>query len=207
MLQGEIIKMDKEINSNKKIDKLSKTKKLIHFLNEGESYLAASIFIFMTIFLFLQAFTRYVLKYSITWTEELTLLIYVPMVYMCIAAAVYNRKHIRIDALLTIVPFKTKKFILILSNIIYLIFCFILIYFFGPIIKGVGSSVSQILHIPQAPFYISIPVLHVLIGIRLIQDTIRLWHEKEADLGVSIPIVDLDACEREYRDILLKKKL
>lgn len=207
MLDGKTAKDCKVFNINEQINKLISKKNIDYFLNEWESYLAAVIFICMTIFLFLQAFSRYVFKYSITWTEELTLLVYVPMVYLCIAAAVYNRKHIRIDAILSIVPFKIKKIMLILSNLTYLIFCFILVCFFGPIIKGVGSSVSPILRIPQAPFYISIPVLHILIAIRLIQDTIRLWYEKEEDLGASTPIVDLNACEREYQNSLTKKKI
>lgn len=181
------------------MDKEKKTGKLKLFLNEGESYFGAVIFIVLTVLLTLQVITRYVFNHSFTWAEELSIQLYVPMVYACVAAAVYKRKMIKIDMVITYLPFKAKKVSLIAANVLYMVFCGFIFYGYAGLIRDLGDAVTTVMRYPLKITYWSIPILHILIFVRLIQDTIRLWKEEEHELGVgSKPMVDLDAVEREY---------
>ncbi len=177
-------------------------------LNEGESYFGAVIFVFLTILLTLQVITRYVFNHSFTWAEELSILLYIPMVYACVAAAVYKRKMIKIDMVVAYLPFKAKKVSLIAANVLYMVFCGIIFYGYLGLIRDLGNAVTTVMRFPLKYIYWTIPLLHILIFIRLIQDTVRLWKEEEHNLGKgSKPMVDLDKCEQEYLEKKAQEKI
>ena len=175
-----------------------KTQKDIkYYLSHFEEYIAAILFGFTGILLAIQVFSRYVLNHSFAWTEELATLLFVPMIYCGIAAAVTNRKHVSIEIVQQFVPYKIKKALMITSQIIFLFFC---IYIQRPlykVIEALGDSETSLLRIPKKLIYLWIPVLLILTGIRIIQDIIRLWNENETNLGYSKPAIHLDSCEKE----------
>ena len=168
------------------------------FLLDIDQYFSALIFVIIMILLFVQVISRYVFKHSFTWTEELGQLLFVWMTYLGVSSAVTYRKHLRIDALLNAVPFKAKKAMLIISDIIFIIFNIYLIFPFVQLIGTIGSSKTPILGIPKAISYWLIPVILVFSCFKLVLDIIKLVHEDEKRLGTSKPTVDLDAMEQEY---------
>jgi TRAP-type C4-dicarboxylate transport system permease small subunit len=180
-----------------------KNDKLKLFLNNFEIYIATICFFILTVLLFFQAVSRYLFKYSLTWMEEFGTIMFVYMTYLGISGAITYRKHLRIDFLLDIMPFKLKRVFLILSNVVFAAFnVFISIVMFD-LIKLMGRSVTTMLRIPRAAVYSIIPVALLFSVIRLAQDTIKLTKESAAELGVSKPALDLAACEREYREKLI----
>ena len=168
------------------------------FILDIDQYFSAVIFVIIMILLFMQVVSRYVFKHSFTWTEELGQLLFVWMTYLGVSSAVTYRKHLRIDALLNAVPFKVKKAMLIISDIIFIIFNIYLIFPFVQLIGTIGSSRTPILGIPKAISYCLIPVILVFSCFKLVLDIIKLIHEDEKRLGASRPTVDLDAMEQEY---------
>ena len=128
--------------------------------------------------------------------EEFATIMFVWMIYLAISAAVTYRKHLRIDFLLDMMPFKVKKVMLIISNVIFALFNVYISVIMFNVIKLLGAS--TMLKIPQQLVYIVIPISLLLTVIRLIQDTIKLAKESEENLGASKPSMDLDACEREW---------
>ena len=88
------------------------------FIVNIDQYVSAVLFIVIMVLLFLQVVTRYVFRHSFTWTEELSVLLFVWMTYMGVSSAVTYRKNLRIDALLDVVPFRVKKLLLIISKAI-----------------------------------------------------------------------------------------
>lgn len=182
------------------MEKLGKKARILYILNNFESYISMGLFIFMTIFLTVQVISRYCFGYSLAWAEELATILFVPMIYCSISAAVTSRKHITISALQDVMPFKVRKILLIISNLIFLAFC---LYVQKPLIElivGLGSSTSAILGIPKRLCYICIPLLFALTSVRIIQDTVRLARENEQNLNMKSPALDLEACEREAQE-------
>lgn len=170
------------------------------FLNNIELYAATLCFIVLTVMLTGQVLSRYVLKHSFTWMEELATIMFVWMIYFGVSAAVTKRKHLRIDFVLDMVPFKVKRAMLLLSNVIFAVFnvyiSFVMVY----VIQLLGSSQTTMLRLPQAAVYAVIPFGLVLGSIRLIQDSLRLMKEDESNLGASKPSMDLAACEQIYQE-------
>ncbi len=172
------------------------------FLNNFEVYGATVCFFVLTILLTLQVLSRYVLHHSFTWMEELGTIMFVWMIYLGVSGAVTYRKHLRIDFLLDIMPFKVKRFFLIVSNLIFGAFNVYICFVMANVIKLMGKSVTTMLRVPKAAVYSIIPIALVLTVIRIVQDTVKLTRENAAELGASKPSLDLDACEREYHEYM-----
>ena len=178
----------------------TKKANFLYILNNFESYISMGIFLFMTVFLTIQVISRYCFGYSLAWAEELATILFVPMIYCSISAAVTSRKHITISALQDVMPFRVRKVMLIVSNLIFLAFC---LYVQKPLIEliiDLGNSTSAILGISKRLCYICIPLLFVLTSVRILQDTVRLAKENEQNLNKKSPTLDLDACEREAEE-------
>lgn len=177
-------------------------------LNHFEVYAGAGIFIIMTILLFVQVVTRYCFGHAVTWAEEVATILFVWMVYLGVAAAVLSRKHLKIDAFVEILPFKAKKTLLIISNVIFLAFSLYIIFPMMSLVNNYAakSAASPILKIPKALSYVVMPLCFLLTAIRLVQEIIRLSKEKEKELGVSKPIIDIAALEKEAEELARQKK-
>ncbi len=169
------------------------------FLNNIELYIATICFIILTIMLTLQVISRYALHHSFTWMEEFATVTFVWMIYLGVSAAVTKRKHLRIDFVLEMVPFKVKKAMLILSNVIFAVFNVYMSVILVNVVKLLGNSKTTMLGLPQQLVYSIIPISLLLSVIRLVQDTLQLLKEDESNLGASKPSMDLDACEEIFR--------
>lgn len=88
---------------------------LKNFIVNIDQYISAVLFIIIMFLLFLQVVSRYVFHHSFTWTEELSIILFVWMTYLGVSSAVTYRKNLRIDALLNVLPFKAKKTLLIIQ--------------------------------------------------------------------------------------------
>lgn len=176
------------------------------FLNNVELYISACLFIVLTVLLFANVVGRYVLGESFSWIEEVATIIFVWMIWFAISAAVTQRKHLRIDFVLELVPFIVKKIMLIISNVIFAAFDIFLLIQIMQIIGRLGSSQTTLLRLPQQMVYSIIPIGLVLSVVRIVQDTIKLAHENKKELGASKPAMDLDACERIYLEKKAKKE-
>ena len=164
-----------------------------------DQYVSAILFIVIMFLLFLQVVTRYLFKFSFTWTEELSILLFVWMTYLGVSSAVTYRKNLRIDALLDVVPFRVKRALLVLGDLIFIGFNLYLIVPFVELIGSIGTSKTPILGIPKAITYWLIPVILVISCLKLVLDIIKLVHEDEKRLGASKPSIDLEGLEEEYR--------
>ena len=163
------------------------------FLDNIELYISAGLFIALTVLLFANVFCRYALKHSFAWVEEVATIAFVWMIWFAMSAAVTKRNFI-----LEMVPFKVKKAMLVISNLVFAAFDIYLLYIVMTIIRRLGNSQTTLLRLPQQMVYSIIPIGLVLSVVRIAQDTIKLMHENEANLGASKPAMDLDECERIY---------
>lgn len=179
---------------------------LKNLLNHFEIYATTVCFFVLTILLTLQVISRYVLNQSFTWMEELGTIMFIWMIYLGISGAVTSRKHLRIDFVLEMVPFKIKRILLMFSNLVFAVFNVYISFVMLNVMKLLGTSVTTMLRIQKVVVYAIIPFSLILASVRLVQDTIRLSKENATELGASKPSLDLASCEREFRNSLLPDK-
>lgn len=136
----------------------------------------SSIFLsVMLVLLSVQVFGRFIFKYSNSWSEELSRYMFVWFVYLTASYAVYRQAHIKIDGTMNLFPKKVRKYIALIGNLIFLIYCIILVYYSAKYTMAINLSeqVSLGLGIRMSYVYASIPICHSLMATRLIVNIIQ----------------------------------
>jgi TRAP-type C4-dicarboxylate transport system permease small subunit len=152
---------------------------LIRAFNNMERYLAIFFTIMMVLLLFMQVLSRYIFKYSFTWTEELAIICFILSVYTSASLAITRRQHLRIKILHSMVKPKTEKVLDFISNVVFAIVMLVLgkgmfvitanLYKYGAMYIASG--------IPKYIVYGVIWVTFYLMVIRLVQDSVKLVRE------------------------------
>ncbi len=175
-------------------------------LNEFEIYASTICFFMLTFLLTFNTLARYAIPgVSLTWMQELATIMFVWMIYFGVSGAVTKRKHLRIDFLLDIMPFKMKRVMLMISNVIFAVFNVYIGIILIDVIDLLGTSKTIMLGIPNVVVYSIIPFALIITVVRLVQDTIQLTKENESSLGASEPSLDLASCEKEFQAKLMAK--
>lgn len=132
-----------------------------------------------------QVFFRYVINYSISWSQDLLTYMLIWSVFVGISLAVKRRKHIKVE-LAFILFSKKKQFVLkVFSNLAFMVFCLIISYF--SMIKiykliFVNQQISESTGLPMWIIQVSVPIGLLLSLYRLITDTKLLFKERKEEL-------------------------
>lgn len=168
---------------------------LMHF----ETYIGLAAFLYITVVLTVQIVGRYLFKVSWAWVEETSVIGYVILIYCGVSGAVTTRQNMRIDMVLTFVPFIAKKVMMILDTIIHAVFTAWLTYYLYQIILNMLklNQVYSVTRMPRVYVYIFMAIMLILSVLRAIQEIIKLAKEQEHELGKAKPTFDLDAIWEE----------
>lgn len=152
---------------------------VLRVFNNVDRYLAIFFTSMMVLLLFMQVVSRYVLKYSFTWTEELAIVCFILSVYTSASLAITRRQHLRIKILHSLVKPKTEKVLDFISNVFFAIVMLVLakgmfvivanLYKYGAVYIASG--------IPKFTVYGTIWASFYLMVIRLIVDSVKLFRE------------------------------
>ena len=142
---------------------------IIRAFNNVERYLAIFFTSMMVLLLFMQVVSRYIFKYSFTWTEELVIICFILSIYTSASLAIIRRQHLRIMLLHNLVKPKTVKVLDFISNVVFAIVMLVLA-------KGM-FAVYIASGIPKYIVYGLIWLSFYLMVIRLIQDSVKLIRE------------------------------
>ena len=164
---------------------------LMHF----ETYVGLAAFLFITVILTVQVVGRYIFGQSWAWIEETSVIGFVIMIYCGVSGAVTTRQNMRIDMVLTVVPFIAKKVLMILDTIIHAAFSGWLAYYMYQIILNMLqlNQVYSITRLPRVTVYIFIGIMLVLSILRSVQEIFKLAGEQKGELGKTKPSFDLDS--------------
>ncbi len=168
---------------------------LMHF----ETYIGLAAFLYITVVLVVQIAGRYLFKESWAWIEETSVIGYVILIYCGVSGAVTTRQNMRIDMVLTMVPFLAKKTLMIVDTIIHAVFTAWLTYYLYQIILNMLqlNQVYSVTRMPRVYVYIFMAIMLILSVVRAVQEIIKLSGEKESELGKAKPAFDLDAIWEE----------
>lgn len=151
-------------------------------LKNFERGLAIFFTVMMVSLLMMQVVTRYILKISFNWTEELAIICFIMSVYTGACLAVTRRQHLRLTMLRDAVPEKAKLVMDIFGNLCFAVTMLV-------IGKGLYVVVSNLhkyngiyvaTEIPKYVVYGTVWILFYVMIIRLVQDSIKLVKEYKA---------------------------
>lgn len=119
-----------------------------------------------------QIVTRFVLKTPLPWSEELARYMFIWLVWVGAAFATKERKHIRIDVVVSRLPQIGQKACTIISTIIWIGFTIFMVYISAVLTSSVmtGGQTGTGSGIPMWIPYSAIPVGMALMLFRILQN-------------------------------------
>ena len=139
------------------------------FLDEhAEDIISAVLMSVATIAIVVQVIMRYLFKSSLSWSEELARYVFVWMTFISISYGIKMRKHVKIEAALSLFPKKIRPVIVIIGDIISLVVTGWMLL--GKVIRS--GQVSPAMSIPMYFIYLAPAVGYILSSIRCIQTII-----------------------------------
>ena len=149
--------------------------KLLKFLDENfELYICIVLMSAMALILFVQVVMRYVLQSSLSWSEELARYLFVWLVYLGISYGAKIMKHIKIDAALSFFPAKSRPYVVLLGELIFLGFSLYICYAsYGLVRKQILiGQTSPAMQMPMWILYAAPMVGFALVAVREVQTLI-----------------------------------
>lgn len=126
----------------------------------------------MTIITAIQVFCRYVLDFSIRWSEEVPLILMVWFGFISMAIGVKKRLHISIELFFSMFPKKVQTVVLKIVDTIILGFGIVMIYYGFTLAKFTMSSTMPATKMPTGYLYAVIALAGVMITYDTFMDLI-----------------------------------
>ena len=118
----------------------------------------AFIFLAMIIITFIQVFCRYILNAALPWAGELTIFLFIWVIFLGAAITLSKGLHIGVDIFTSILKKSNKKLIYIFTNILIIVFCSFIFYGSIPLIIDNFTQRSPALEIRLTYIYLAIPL-------------------------------------------------
>ena len=150
-------------------------KNLRWFVTHFEEALCAILFAIMAIVAFVNVISRYLLKYSLAFTEELLISFFVWLTLLGAAVAFREGSHMGFGFITDRLPQKIRKFLLWFSAVLgALLFSFLIYFSIYQIKEEIALKITSMgIGVPQWWYTIGMPVWSVLVIIRIFQGTYR----------------------------------
>lgn len=152
-------------------------KSIITFIDYINKYVRIFIGILaglMTLAILFQVFSRFILPFSVTWTEEFARYSMIYIVFLGAAIALRNQDLIAVEFLSEKLTKNARSTLKVIINLISIIFFVLLLIKGIELIERVGTQFSPALKLPMSIPYASIPIgaaLLIINAIAVIMET------------------------------------
>jgi len=131
-----------------------------------------------------QVIFRYVINFSISWSQDLLTYMLIWSVFIGISLAVKRRRHIKVELLFVFLSEKYQFFLRVFSNVAFMVFCVVFSYFALVKINKlifVNPQISESTGLSMWVIQIAVPIGFLLSFYRLIVDTRNLYLERQKE--------------------------
>ncbi len=141
------------------------------YVDKIEEMLAVGILAYMLVVLTYQIIMRFVFNASNNWSEESARYLFVWFVYLTASLAIIKNAHIRVDAVLRVYPTSLTRAIVVAGYLLFIAYCAAIVYYSSIFCENIYSSeqVSLGIGVPMYLVYLSLPVCHGLMIVRIVQ--------------------------------------
>lgn len=127
----------------------------------------------LTASVFLQVLVRFVFKYPLPWTEEISRVAFVYTIFVGATVAVRQKAHINVDVLLAALPGRAARGLGLLGDLLVAIFLLAMTWQGIAFVRATGVQVTPVMQIPFRYLYPVIPVSGALMLLFLILGVIQ----------------------------------
>ena len=168
--------------------------RVLSALSTWALYIAGFFLVLMTIFVFWQVFTRYVLNWSNSWTEISAVLLMSWFIFLGAAVGIRENYHLGFDVLLYVLPKGSKKILRTISDVVVLGFATGMIYFGSQLVGLQWGARMPALGIPEGIKYLPLVGGGILIVLFCLERIVLRWSGINVDKDINVDEVPtLDA--------------
>ena len=137
-------------------------------------------------------FTRYLLNYVPSWSEEVPRYLLVWISYLGAALAVKYKEHISLDFFFNLMPVRARQVGHLILNVLIGIVGVIMLVFGIGLVRQFGDDLMESIAVKNFWLYLAMPISGGLMVLYIIQDTwkgvLGLGEEKEPESSDMVPI-------------------
>lgn len=157
-------------------------KRFFMILDKIVDYLVGFLMILLVIIGGAQVFSRYILNYSLTWSEELSRYILVWLVFMAIGVGLRRKAHIGMNVIVAGCPAGIQRWFELFSCIVAIVFGAVIAFYSYQLVQAAMFQTTAALGIPIrliyygmvfGGFYIVIIGLRSLVAKLFAQDQVK----------------------------------
>ena len=126
----------------------------------------------LTLSVFLQVLIRFVFKYPLPWTEEVSRIAFVYSIFVGAVIAVREKAHLNVDFVLVVLPQGLARAIKLLGTVLVGIFLAYMTWQGVVFVRATGVQVTPVMQVPFRYLYLIIPSAGALMLLYLILGTI-----------------------------------
>jgi TRAP-type C4-dicarboxylate transport system permease small subunit len=150
--------------------------------------LATMIFVIIC----LAVFTRYILNFVPSWSEEVPRYLLVWITYLGAGLAVKYKEHISLDYFFNLMPIRARQAGHLILNVLIATVGVIMLVFGVRLVSQFGDDLMESIPVKNFWLYLAMPVSGTLMVLYIIQDTWRailgLGEEKDPSSSDMVPI-------------------
>jgi TRAP-type C4-dicarboxylate transport system permease small subunit len=150
-----------------------------------EDWISVAILWVMSIFVFLQVFTRYFLNNSLAWTEEISAYLLICLTFIGSAMAVRKNTHIQIEFLYTLISYRAGLILALAIDVMRIAFLALSAYLAYEVMLIMQFQYMAVVSWPLSWVYACVLLGYVAMTIRSVQVIIRHWRTKSSELMVA----------------------
>jgi TRAP-type C4-dicarboxylate transport system permease small subunit len=122
----------------------------------------------LTASVFLQVVSRFVLKYPLPWTEEVSRIAFVYSIFVGATIAVREKTHLNIDVILVVLPKGMARALTILGSLLVGVFLGFVTWEGIVLVRATGVQMTPVMQLPFRHLYLVVPASGALMLFYLI---------------------------------------
>jgi TRAP-type C4-dicarboxylate transport system permease small subunit len=135
-------------------------------------YLLTFLVGLLTVSVFLQVLIRFVFKYPLPWTEEVSRIAFVYCIFVGATIAVREKAHLNVDFVLVVLPVGVARAVKLVGTVLVGIFLAYMTWQGIAFVQATGVQVTPVMQVPFRYLYLIIPSSGALMLLYLILGTI-----------------------------------
>lgn len=143
---------------------------MLKALDRCLKYLLTFLVGLLTASVFLQVLIRFVFKYPLPWTEEVSRIAFVYSIFVGAAIAVREKTHLNADFVLVVLPRHVARAVKLLGTLLVAVFLVVMTWQGMVFVRATGVQVTPVMQVPFRYLYLIIPssgglmLLYLILG-------------------------------------------
>lgn len=151
---------------------------MLAILDRALKYVLILLVAILTASVFLQVLIRFVFKYPLPWTEEVSRIAFVYSIFVGATIAVREKTHLNIDVILILLPKGMARAITVLGSLLIAIFLGFVTWEGIVLVLATGVQMTPVMQIPFRYLYLVVPASGALMFLYLVFGVVEYLHKK-----------------------------